>query len=542
MTARSLALLLAVFIAFVAALSTVVHRAARLHTPADVVTIASVWNEGKLEARAILPRDPEPTGELVVLETIVGESAIVVEPELVFALSLVPGHDGVSATLGGETAYVTPDDLLALQAYDHGAGLPELGISIGVRTADLLALLAQRLRTSPGEAQKRANFRRIRVERTLRGTEPSPQSLVTADTLTRAIVREAAFSAARYLARGMSLDGRMRYAIDAPTNKDLPGYEWPRHAGATYFLAQAAAASREPELAIAATRAASLLRDKASLTCGEYRCIGDDSTIEIGSSALAILAFVEIVRTGLDASFEPLARDLARFLRAQQRPDGEFMHIYERPSRHPVDEQFLYFSGEAAFALARVHLVTHEQADLDAASRALAYLVGPAWSFFGSRYYFGEEHWTCQAMDELWQRAPNPAALDFCVRWHAYSRRMQYGLGETPFDADGAFGVGPIVTPRLTPVASRSEAGVATRHALALSHGSEEELRELDAQLRRSLALLVRSQFRPGPRHLLADPQAVAGAIPGSEVDWQLRIDYAQHAGSAMLRWLEVVP
>jgi hypothetical protein len=26
--------------------------------------------------------------------------------------------------------------------------------------------------------------------------------------------------------------------------------------------------------------------------------------------------------------------------------------------------------------------------------------------------------------------------------------------------------------------------------------------------------------------------------MPGSEVDWQLRIDYAQHAGSAMVRWL----
>ena len=26
--------------------------------------------------------------------------------------------------------------------------------------------------------------------------------------------------------------------------------------------------------------------------------------------------------------------------------------------------------------------------------------------------------------------------------------------------------------------------------------------------------------------------------MPGSEVDWQLRIDYAQHAGSALVRWL----
>jgi len=30
----------------------------------------------------------------------------------------------------------------------------------------------------------------------------------------------------------------------------------------------------------------------------------------------------------------------------------------------------------------------------------------------------------------------------------------------------------------------------------------------------------------------------VLGAMPASEVEWQLRIDYAQHAGSAMLRWL----
>jgi hypothetical protein len=35
---------------------------------------------------------------------------------------------------------------------------------------------------------------------------------------------------------------------------------------------------------------------------------------------------------------------------------------------------------------------------------------------------------------------------------------------------------------------------------------------------------------------LFADPAAVYGALPGSAVDWQLRIDFAQHAGSAMLR------
>ena len=69
-----------------------------------------------------------------------------------------------------------------------------------------------------------------------------------------------------------------------------------------------------------------------------------------------------------------------------------------------------------------------------------------------------EEHWTCQAMDDLWDRAPNAGALDFCLRWQAFNRKLQYRAGDTPYDADGAYGFGPLFAPRLTPVGSRSEA------------------------------------------------------------------------------------
>src|SRR5262249_58225975 len=95
---------------------------------------------------------------------------------------------------------------------------------------------------------------------------------------------------------------------------------------------------------------------------------------------------------------------------------------------------------------------------------------------------------------------------------------------------------------RLTPVASRCEAAVATLDVARRRGVSKDELALIDASLRRALALLVRQQFRPGPRHLFRSPQSVYGAMPGSEVDWQLRIDYAQHAGSAMVRWLELFP
>jgi hypothetical protein len=199
-----------------------------------------------------------------------------------------------------------------------------------------------------------------------------------------------------------------------------------------------------------------------------------------------------------------------------------------------------YYSSEATLALARAYGITRDPADLEAAVRGLRHLVGPAWSFFGSRYYFAEEHWTCQAMATLWAYAPDPKPLDFCLRWHEYGRALQQRTGDSSFDSDGALGIGPLIEPRLTPVASQCEAAVATLGiAKRVGTSSPDEIAKVDLQVRRALALLLRQQFRPGPQHLFANPWAVYGALPGSEADWALRIDYTQHAGSAMVRWLK---
>jgi len=509
--------------------------------------VASVWSGGSLVGRAVLARAGDRDAVLdralaghadatLVYESVVGEGPVLLRPEVAFAASVVAGHDGLAVTLGGRTEYLTPDDLLARQAYDDGIRVPSIGLVTGLDVPLALAMLAERLGTTAPDIVDHARVRRVRVVRTVPGDPPS--RVVTAESMTDGDVSGGVVAAARFLARGVDAQGRFRYLVDAPTNRTLPGYDWPRHAGATYFLAQAAGLSRDPEIAWAALRAASWLRDTGSLACGATRCMGTGSRVDLGSSALAVIAYVEIARTELDPSYALLVPALTAFLRAQQRPDGEFMHEYDRGKSAPVDVQLLYYSGEATLALSRAHALLGDPRDLDAASRGLAHLAGPAWSFFGSRYYFGEEHWTCQAMDDLWGRAPDVRALDFCLRWQAYGRALQYGAGDTPFDAEGAYGLGPFVTPRLTPAGSRCEAGVATLDAALTAGADPRELARLDRQMRRSLALLLRQQFRPGPRHLFADPAAVEGAIPGSEVDWQLRIDFAQHAGSAMVRWL----
>jgi hypothetical protein len=553
-TGRRWGLALASYFVIVALVSAGLRAWVMLHPdpahPHEI--IASVWRGGELVAREVLPSAPAhaetidetlgaPGSELV-LESVVAEGPLLARPDLALALSLVPGHDGVVATLGGATAIVTPDDLLDRRAYDHPATLLGVDLPMGTDTEILFALLAERLATTAPRVREGAVLRRIRIERSTPLRDETPGARVDGPTLSVDLVRDAARDAALYLARNTGPDGRFRYLVDATSDQELPGYDWPRHAGATYFLAQAAEHFHDPDIATACLRAASLMRDHAVLRCGEGACVGEGSQVDLGSSALGLLAFAEIVRTGLDVGYETLAVRLARFVRDQQRPDGEFMHEYDRTAGHPIDVQYVYYSGEATLALARAHKLSRDPRDLYAAATGLAHLVGPAWRFPGDRYYFGEEHWTCQAMADLWDRAPDAAALEFCERWQAYNRKLQYRSGEAIYDVDGAIGVGPFAPPRLTPVASRCEAGIATLEVISRERSSREapQQTELEHQLKSALALLVRRQMRPGPIALFSDPARVYGAMPGSEVDFALRIDYAQHAGSAMLRWIDL--
>lgn len=555
MSPRSLLRLLAAYAVVLVIVALGVRARAGLdELPSERRTVVeSRWKHGKLVGRTTRAGDAGAAGspfevrdgETVVEEIAVAEGPLSLAP-LRFELWLVPGKDGIRGELGGKTAWVTVDDLLAAQAYDHATSFLDPSLGMGTHRATAVHLLAGQLGVTPKEVVERASVRRVRFERRIPGAAPATR--VSAASLDRASVKARVRDAALFLARGVDEQGRYRYLLDATTNRIVPGYNWPRHAGTTFFLAQAAALTEEPVVRYACLSAASRLRSEMT-SCGANRCIAEGGEASVGANALALIAFSEIVKANLDPAYRRPAAELAAFLRSQQRPDGELMHFYDLRAQRPLDEQVMYFTGEASLALSRAHRITSDPEDLRAASRALAHLSSKGWTFFGSRYYFTEEHWTCQAMADLWDRARDEAALGFCLRWHEYQRALQKAEGETPFDADGSFGFGPLVTPRVTPASSRGEAAVAAldvvkRELAAGSRaapGADARTAELlSDELRRAVAFVARSQLSPGPTHLFPNPEAVRGGFPGSAVDLQLRIDYAQHAGSMMVRWLEV--
>ena len=228
MSLRALVRLFAVYVVVLVVASIGVHAAVALpRSTASSQTIASVWEKGKLLSRAVLRSDSDHDPALetlardrglpIVRETILGEGPILASPGLALSLSLVAGRDGVKATLATKTAYVTPDDLLAWQGYDRGTSIGELGLTMGADDPLIVSLLAEQLHTSVEDVRRHATVRRFRVARRSDAAEP-PHAHATADTLTRETVRTAAIEAARYLARGIRIDGRFRFFVDAAKN------------------------------------------------------------------------------------------------------------------------------------------------------------------------------------------------------------------------------------------------------------------------------------------------------------------------------------
>ncbi len=506
-----------------------------------LATVVSVWQRGERRARAVTSSDASALlvdeargrGAERVLEEVVDEGPVLPVSFPLFGASFEPGIDGLKVAFRDQVAYATPDDLLKHRAYEANYKRGDLKVPLGLDRDAALSLLADELQVSPETLLRDGRFSRVAVRR--RTAQAAQRDDLKPETLQSAVL-----AAAHYLARSVHDDGSFRYEIDALTDEDVPGYNWPRHAGATWFLAQVAGYAHDEKLANAAARAAYHLIDNATRACGADECVGDGDQVNLGSAALALLAYVELVQSGVAPELKPRARALAKFVRSLQREDGEFMHEYDVPSQQRIDVQRPYFAGEAALALARAYGLTGDPRDLEAAKRALASLVERPAAFVTWRYFWTAEHWTCQALAELWERAPNRRALEFCLAWQEANRKTMVDDGVAP-GYDGVQAVNPVGAPRFTGSASRMEAAVATLATARRAGVPEREIRALEEGLERTLSFLLRAQFRPGPTHLMPDSKALHGGFPGGVTDLHVRIDFPQHAGAALLRYLRLV-
>jgi len=477
------------------------------------------------------------------------------------ALAVNPGIEGIGGEIDGKRALVLPHELVAtklLSTQRPAESLPDF--AMGVDLQRMAMLVGQR--ANAGRPVSRGQLFRFRtdtfVEQPVEQRDRPPVLLVRgvppAPKLSGQTLREAALAGGRYLVAHLAPNGRYVYEHDlttgTKTDPSRPGaYSMPRHAGTTYFLAELYRITKEQWLREPIERAFAHLAELLSsgkcagtLPDGQpFDCVMDkhESVAQLGSTALTVVALAEYQRATGDTRYLPLATKFATWLLFMQRSDGSFRHLYSPATKQPDEKaELLYYSGEAALALARMYAVTGDPKYAKAAERALDWLVD-WYDFFMGGFLYGEEHWTCIAAEAIWPAAKKPKYREFCDGYGAFLRMQQPHFGDHPDEDDftGAYNFTPFVPPYNTPAGSRTEAMISA-YLLGVHHGGG------DAEIREQIALALQyalaQQIRPE-----SDFNVVGeglGGMPGSPIDRNVRIDYVQHVCSAMIRaseWID---
>ncbi len=535
-----------------------------------------------------------------------GRGPIVTAPEILFAISLVPGVDGMGVRVGGKTAYLDPDESLRrglvtgyqpfkfVREFKAGMHIPAvdeyLGRQLGMWEDGRFAKASKtyfRFRTEGFVEAPWVDGKRDPVLPVYRGNTPPPkfnrQAVINACVaggnyiLRQLMQRRAPVKMriavkqgsrpklhAHILGHGWRLRtqrrrlglGQFKYIYYPLTdNYDVGGYSLPRHAGTTYALAllygklKGRPGVSDEQIKKFGDGARMAIRYLANMVrrgqCRNdernYVCVSRGSHTDLGSSALPLVAIMEYQRQTGDKQYEDLGRQLANFLVYMQKGDGEFCHRYDvEGGRRLCKEKLLYYSGEAALALALAYDQLRDERYMKATRKALDYLTGENYWPLTLKFLFGEDHWTCIAAEAAWPHIKREHYARFCYEFASFQRRQQFFAREKGvFDYEGGYGITPFFPPHLTPAGSRTEAMVS---AFDLSRHRGETQRVIGSQIVRAFKYIVRHQVRLENSYLFVKPRYSIGAIRKSPIKYDVRIDYVQHTIAAMVRALDLVP
>jgi small neutral amino acid transporter SnatA (MarC family) len=188
-------------------------------------------------------------------------------------------------------------------------------------------------------------------------------------------LRQSSQAAVDWFVRNQEADGAWLYLYDtdgdtAPEEE----YNEVRHAGVTMGLYQAAAAGL-PGALRSADRGTEWALDRLHRHDG-WAALEGDGRVTTGASALLAAGLVIRRDATGDTRYDDVLRELGRFLQAQTEPSGAVLASYDTARGAPVpDEYSKYYTGEAYWALARLHLAFPDDDWGEPADRIGAYLA-----------------------------------------------------------------------------------------------------------------------------------------------------------------------
>jgi len=193
-------------------------------------------------------------------------------------------------------------------------------------------------------------------------------------SVSAAELRGSAQSAVDWLVRNQAPDGTWLYLYDADSDSAPPVYDVVRHAGAVEGLYQAAAAGAHGAMG-SADRGTRWALDRLLERDG-WAALSWNGETATGATALLVAGLTVRREATGDTRHDGVLRRMGRFLVAQVQPSGAVLASYDPARGAPVPGEYSkYYTGEAYWALARLHRAFPDEGFGEAADRIGAYLA-----------------------------------------------------------------------------------------------------------------------------------------------------------------------
>lgn len=347
--------------------------------------------------------------------------------------------------------------------------------------------------------------------------------------ITEARTVEAAGAAGEWITAGQRPDGRYLYEYDRAEQARVPGYNIVRHAGVTMSLYQLADAQADEDPPAGHTTLASAdegldhMLDRL-VPAGDGRAFVERGapTARLGASALMAAALEARRDATGDPGYDRELRALGRFLAGQIGPRGQGLEEFDLEASTPVvDETSRYATGEAGWALARLHTLFPDEGWDEPARRVATYLATERDEAEGLDFPPWPDQWAAYLLAEL-----APTGLDEAQADYARALGERFGMlirSESQKDSRPHL----VVDPR----ARAAGLGVWIEGLASISRVAEVDDRLADLRP----ALADRLSCGAGilaERQVTADPEQVRGAWFRDDIT---RMDDQQHALTGLL-------
>lgn len=345
-----------------------------------------------------------------------------------------------------------------------------------------------------------------------------------------------------WLYRMNGVKGRFLYGYLPALKTEMEGDHYLRQAGAAFALARAARFTGEERYAARATQAILALLDETALGARDK---GVRSTTlppglvnRLGAAGMLVLAINELPAPQADLLEK--SEQLCNYIRRQARPDGS-LALEEGAEGDP--EGVNYYPGEALYALMRSHKHRPAPWKVDLVRRAVGY-YHPWWKAHQNMAFVP---WQTAAYTEAFLLTHESAFRDCVCEMSDWLCKLQYSqidprrllwYGGFMGYADGH----PVENAPHVGCAAYAE-GLAEACRVARDQGDVARHQRYSEAVEHCLQFLSALQYTDANTQHFADwyrPRLV-GAFHASHQDGNLRIDYTQHAVSALVQYLEHV-